>query len=99
MQVGEDAEDIDVGAQKQELMQLADEYSRLDAEDIVGGVRTRFRYREVPSLCMQSCIHEHGPGSEMLAQPLETEAMRAHLTPVASQASSTCLPWLLVAGA
>ena len=55
LQVGEDAEGVDVGAEKQELMQLADEYSKLDAEDIVGGVRTRFRYREVLSLCMPSC--------------------------------------------
>ena len=54
LQVGEDAEGVDVGAEKQELMQLADEYSKLDAEDTVGGVRTRFRYREVLSLCMQS---------------------------------------------
>lgn len=48
-------EDIDVGAEKTELIQLADEYSRMDAEDIVGGVRTRFRYREV--LCCDSSVH------------------------------------------
>ena len=54
LQIGEEAEGVDVGAEKQELMQLADEYSKLDAEDIVGGVRTRFRYREVLTLRMQS---------------------------------------------
>lgn len=29
------------------MSKLADEYNAMDAEDIVGGVRTRFRYREV----------------------------------------------------
>ena len=47
MQDGEDADGVDAGAEKQELMQLGDEYSQLGAEDVVGGVRTRFRYREV----------------------------------------------------
>lgn len=53
--------DIDVGAEKAALTQLADEYSKMDAEDIVGGVRTRFRYREVhrstepPARCWAFC--------------------------------------------
>lgn len=50
LQEDEPAEDVDVGAERAELTQLADEYSKMDAEDVVGGVRTRFRYREVPSL-------------------------------------------------
>ena len=49
LQGDEPAEDINVGTEKAELIQLADEYSKMDAEDTVGGVRTRFRYREVPS--------------------------------------------------
>ncbi|CAL8460534.1 g63 [Coccomyxa elongata] len=32
-----------------ELAQMVEEYHKLDAEDYVGGVPTRFRYREVPA--------------------------------------------------
>ena len=62
IQDDEAAEDIDVGAEKAELTQLADEYSKMDAEDVVGGVRTRFRYREVRmtqtkvNLCHYDCL-------------------------------------------
>lgn len=96
LQVGKDAEGVDVGAEKQELIQLADEYSKLDAEDIVGGIRTRFRYREVLGLCMQSCWLGC---SGVLAQLLRQKPRIAPLMPVASQAPGACLPWLLLAGA
>ena len=46
-----------MGPERAELTQLADEYSKMDAEDVVGGVRTRFRYREVPLLA--------SPGTEL----------------------------------
>lgn len=35
------------GPTKADLAQLMDEYQKLDAEDHVGGVACRFRYREV----------------------------------------------------
>ena len=43
-----------MGAEKAQLSKLADEYNAMDAEDTVGGVRTRFRYREV---CAYKCMH------------------------------------------
>ncbi|KAG2501152.1 hypothetical protein HYH03_000967 [Edaphochlamys debaryana] len=38
-----------LAAQRAQLQRLLEEYYRLDYEDSVGGVKTRFRYKEVPS--------------------------------------------------
>lgn len=46
---GEAAEGLPAGleGERAELARMVEEYQKLDAEDYVGGIPTRFRYREV----------------------------------------------------
>ncbi|KAK9908790.1 hypothetical protein WJX75_002962 [Coccomyxa subellipsoidea] len=48
---GEAAEGLPAGleGERAELARMVEEYQKLDAEDYVGGIPTRFRYREVPA--------------------------------------------------
>ena len=85
-----------------ELAQMVEDYHKLDAEDYVGGLPTRFRYREV-CLHPQSHIFSHSSFHRFLLMPCSPERTTAYC----QQATGTCasitrtqlllLGWLQVA--